>query len=131
MKYKPFKKSLSSIKTEGKPGSLSWANLTEEFKVKRVINLSNFTDLNESNKTRGQHANPDCNELLFILQGNIRVFLREDIPSDPNKNPFAYSNEYHFTCKTNDYVMIPKNHYLEIEVMSKDAIYFVLCDSAK
>ena len=125
MKYEPFKKSLSSIKTEGKPGSLSWTNLTEEFKVERVISLSNFTDLNESNKTRGQHANPDCNELLFILQGNIRVFLQEGLKINIKKK------EYYFTCKTNDYVMIPKNHYLEIEVMSKDAIYFVLCDSTK
>jgi homogentisate 1,2-dioxygenase len=116
--YKPYKKNLSTVKTK-KPGKLHWSNLPEAFDCQRILILSDFSDLTETNKERGNHANPDCNELLFIVQGKANISLESG------------EEKHLFTCCKNDYVMIPKNYYLNIEIIHKNTVCFVLCDSKR
>jgi len=117
--YKPYKRSLSTIKTEGKPGQLHWNNLEKDFLCKRVLVLSDFSDLNQLNRTRGNHSNSDCNEILFVVKGGVDISLKKD------------QDHHLYSCKKNDYVMIPKNYFLKIKILSKDTICLVLCDSKR
>lgn len=112
----PFKNKLSDIKTKGKSGILSWINLENEFNVKRIFTLSNFNDLVEENKYRGLHKNTDFNEILILISGSINITLTKD-------------KSYNYKLVKNEYVYIPKNYYLTIEILSKDTNYLVLADN--
>jgi mannose-6-phosphate isomerase-like protein (cupin superfamily) len=113
----PYKKSLEPIQTTGKCGLLYWDNLFDQFPTKRIFYLSQCQDLDSTNDTRGKHVNHDCNEILVVLQGSIEVDLTVE------------EKTYRFECMPNEYVFIPIDHYLEIKILSKDTIYFVLADS--
>lgn len=115
----PYKNTLKPIKTENKCGLLYWDNLFDSFNTKRIFYLSDCQNLNENNKTRGKHINYDCNEILVLLKGKIKIFISKD------------KKKYNYTCDSNDYVFLPKNYYLEIEILDKDTIYFVLCDNVR
>ena len=115
----PYKNTLSPIKTENKCGLLYWNNLFDQFNTKRIFYLSECCDLNETNKIRGKHVNNDCNELLVMLNGKIKIVLKKE------------ENIYEYECIKNDYVYIPLGYYLEIEILTKDTIYFVLCDNIR
>ena len=115
----PYKKTLSPIKTDNKCGLLYWDNLFDSFNTKRIFYLANCNDLNDNNKIRGKHVNNDCNELLVVLKGNIKITLVKN------------EQQYIFDCFVNDYVYIPLGYYLEIEIVSEDTIYFVLCDNIR
>lgn len=115
----PYKKTLLPIKTENKCGLLYWNNLFDTFDTKRIFYLSECTDLNNINKIRGKHVNNDCNEILVVLNGQVKITL--------NLN----NDTYIFDCNKNDYVYIPLGYYLEIEILTVDTIYFVLCDNIR
>lgn len=115
----PYKKTLSPIKTENKCGLLYWNNLFDNFNTKRIFYLSECDDINNDNSYRGKHVNNDCNELLVLLQGEINILLSKD------------DIIYNYKCSKNDYVYIPIGYYLEIEIKTKNTIYFVLCDNIR
>lgn len=120
-KVKPFKRKLIPIKTKNKCGLLYWNNLFEKFITKRIFVLNDCHDLDETNQIRGMHVNNDCNEILIILQGEIIITLKNEDQTE----------QYTFHCFKNDYVFIPMHHYLEILIVDKSTIYFVLCDNTR
>jgi dTDP-4-dehydrorhamnose 3,5-epimerase-like enzyme len=124
----PYKKTLKPIKTENKCGLLYWDNLFDQFDTKRIFYLQDCDDLNETNNMRGKHINKDCNEILVLLQGELIITLIDMNDPDPDI-PMETRATYKYECNKNDYVHIPLNYYLEIEILTKNTVYFVLCDN--
>lgn len=120
----PYKRTLSPIKTENKCGLLYWDNLFDHFDTKRIFYLQDCDDLNEINNIRGKHVNKDCNEILVLLQGELIITLID-------MNNETHQETYKYKCQKNDYVLIPINYYLEIEILTKNTVYFVLCDNIR
>jgi len=125
----PYMKKLKPIKTENKCGLLYWDNLFDQFDTKRIFYLQDCDDLCKENSMRGKHVNKDCNEILVLLQGELIITLID--MTDPTIQDPINRTTYRYECHKNDYVYIPIDYYLEIEILNKNTVYFVLCDNIR
>jgi hypothetical protein len=119
---------LISFKTNNKPGILHCLNELD-FNTKRLFYIDNFYQLNEFknnyldidksliNNKRGLHANINFDELLVVIEGQIKIKLIE-------KN----QNEYKYTLDKNDYIFIPKMNWIEFEIIRENTIILVLAN---
>jgi dTDP-4-amino-4,6-dideoxygalactose transaminase len=108
----------SKIETKGKPGILKYVN-DINFDVKRLFYIDSFTNLKDGHKTRGNHANMYCQELLIIQNGSIKLTL---INQKNKKNIFF--------LYADDFIIIDKLIWLSIEIIQEDTMICVLCDKA-
>jgi len=99
--------------TPNKPGILHYIN-NMNFNVKRLFYIDNFNDITTSNK-RGLHANINFDELLFVINGEMKLKLVD-------KN----LNKKEINLYKNDIYLIPRMNWLEFEVFNKDTIILVL-----
>lgn len=105
--------SFDNVITPNKPGILHYIN-NMNFNVKRLFYIDNFNDDTISNK-RGHHANINFDELLFVINGEMKLKL-------VNKN----LNKKEINLYKNDIYLIPRMNWLEFEVFNKDTIILVL-----
>ena len=108
-------KKFTEIKTLNKPGILHCIN-DINFNIQRIFYIDNFNDEDLKNP-RGNHANINCMELLFITRGKIKLTLT----NQKNHRSIYYLN-------TNDYIIINKLLWLNIEIIDTDTTIMVLCD---
>lgn len=99
------------------------------FNTKRFFYLDNFNELDDFknnylefdksliNKKRGLHANINFNELMIVLEGEIKIKLID-------KNQFIINKK----LIKDEYIYIPKMNWIEFEILSSDTIIIVLVD---
>ena len=119
---------MHSISTANKPGELVDLDLkyiSRDLGINFNLCKSFYINKLNSNLSRGNHSNNNCQELLFCLNGsfNIRLFNGKDT--------------YKFSIKQDEGVFIPKNIWIEfdnfdnciilafidIEISDKDSCY--------
>jgi dTDP-4-amino-4,6-dideoxygalactose transaminase len=105
---------IESINTLNKPGILNCIN-NIHFDVKRLFYINSFDNL-ENNK-RGFHANVNFDELLVVIEGNVSIKLinkdKSEIIVKKNKDELYF---------------IPRNNWIEYEILDKNAIILVLAN---
>ena len=104
---------LQTFKTENKGGVLNCIN-SIEFYTKRVFYIDDF---NKNEKSRGNHANKTCNELLIVTNGTIKVKL-----TSQNKEEKIYY------LGKNNILSIPCMKWLEFWSLKNNSSLCVLCD---
>ena len=102
-----------SIITENKRGTLHYIN-EYDFNVKRLFYINDFDNLSN---TRGFHANLNFNEFFIVLEGSIELKLID-----------KYNNANIIQLYKNDAFYIPKNVWIEYNILDSKTIIFVLCD---
>lgn len=104
-----------SIITDNKEGVLHCIN-DYDFHTKRIFYINDF-DLSKGPVKRGFHSNTNFNEFFIVLKGEVQLKLI-------NK----FNNTIIKQLKSNDAFYIPKNNWIEFEVLDKSTSIFVLCD---
>ena len=107
---------LEDKETENKPGIIHFLN-NLSFDTKRVFYMDNFDNINEGFNKRGMHANINFDEILFLIDGSIKLSL-----TDNNKNveeKILTKNEIHY---------ISRIKWIEFEILEKDTIILVLAN---
>jgi len=104
---------LETFQTENKGGILNCIN-SIDFNTKRVFYIDNF---NKNEKSRGNHANKTCNEILIVTNGSIKVKL-----TSQNKEEKIYY------LRKNNILSIPCMKWLEFWSLKDKSSICVLCD---
>ena len=104
---------IKSIKTNNKSGILNCINHVE-FDMKRFFYIDDFDVIN---KDRGFHANKNCDEILFIVNGSIHIKLIN------KKNEVVEKKFY-----KNEYCYIKSNTWLEFKILEKETKIIVLAN---
>jgi hypothetical protein len=109
---------LDSIQLLNKPGILHCIN-NLSFNTKRLFYLDSFGTTNnfEKNNKRGFHANINFDELIIVLNGEIKVKL-----TDKNLNVTET------ILNKNDTKIIPRMNWLEYEMIDISSIILVLAN---
>ena len=105
----------NTIITENKIGELHFIN-DYDFNVKRLFYINNCLINNNYNK-RGLHANINFNEFFIVLNGAVKLKL-----IDKKNNCIIHS------LQSNEAYYIPKNIWVEFEILDNNTTIFVLCD---
>lgn len=111
------KGSLSTIKTNGKPGNLNFTDISLGFDVKRIFTLNNFYDLLPINNKRGIHVNDNVNELIIVNKGSLKFVIYD-----------KYQNKIEFFLNINEILYLPSQLWLEFYILEKDTDIIVLAD---
>jgi len=104
-----------TIKTQSKNGVLHCLNQFN-FNAKRIFYIDNFDT--EPNNNRGNHANIDCNEFVFICKGSAKFSL-----TNQQNETITY-----FLGK-NEGILINKLTWVEFNSDVSETILLVLCDT--
>jgi hypothetical protein len=113
--FKNFKNKLTS-KKNNKPGILNYTDFDYcEFEIKRFFILNNFSDLEISNNTRGNHYNKNFDEIIIVNSGEIEL----EIISKTNLKIF-------FNLVENDFIYFPKNNWLNFKILDEKSILTIL-----
>ena len=112
-KNKKSLQSLKGIKTDGKGGILNCLN-SINFNTQRIFYIDKFS---KNQKSRGNHANKTCNELLIVTNGSIKIKL-----TSKNKEEKIY-----YLTK-NNILNIPCMTWLEFWSLQDNSSLCVLCD---
>jgi dTDP-4-amino-4,6-dideoxygalactose transaminase len=109
-------KSFDRIIVKNKPGILNCIN-DINFNIERIFYIDSFTNQNLE-ETRGNHANIDCKELLFITNGKIKLTLTN-----------MSNNTQIFYLYKNNYIIIDKLIWLNLKILDCNTTIMVLCDT--
>lgn len=104
---------IKSINVNNKSGILNCINHLD-FDMKRFFYINEFTDLNLK---RGFHSNENCDEILFIIKGSIKLKLIN------KKNEITEKK-----ISKDEYYFIKSNTWLEFEILEKDTNIIVLAN---
>ena len=82
------------------------------FEIKRVFIIKNI----RQGSIRGDHANKKNKEVVFCIQGEVRIYLHN-----------GKDHEYFTLSKPSEGLLVPNNIWIRLDHFSEDAILMVMC----
>ena len=86
----------------------------ENFKIKRF-----FFVYGNLKYPRADHAHKKCNQVLIPINGTIEVCIT-------NKN--KKERKFLLSLRSNNYLFVPKDHWIKLKFIKKKSILLTLCD---
>mgnify|MGYP001431735141 CR=1 FL=1 len=68
---------------------------------------------------RADHAHKKCNQVLIPINGTIEVCIT-------NKN--KKERKFLLSLRSNNYLFVPKDHWIKLKFLKKKSILLTLCD---
>ncbi|WP_075534803.1 sugar 3,4-ketoisomerase [Candidatus Pelagibacter communis] len=68
---------------------------------------------------RADHAHKKCNQVLIPINGTIEVYIT-------NKN--KKERKFLLSLRSNNYLFVPKDHWIKLKFIKKKSILLTLCD---
>ena len=68
---------------------------------------------------RADHAHKKCNQVLIPINGTIEAYIT-------NKN--KKERKFLLSLRSNNYLFVPKDHWIKLKFIKKKSILLTLCD---